>query len=154
MSNRKMNVDIRSSVASHFYEFCRGYFLFQISSKMEENVEYILTLQCCNNDTTVSIIVESNNGIVHSNSYSMDFAMQDSHLIAIVTSFSNIDVDIDRITVHFAKDRLLSISINTDEKEEEKKGTYFMNQETGKLELYFDKEAYRTSQEQYNKEKD
>ena len=139
-----MNVDIRSSISSHFYEFCRGYFLFQISSKMEENVEYTLVLQCENNDTTVSIIVESSNGMVHSNSYSMDYAMQDSHLIAIVTSFSNIDVDIDRFTVHFAKDRLLSISINTDEKEEEKKGTYFMNQETGKLELYFDKEAYQS----------
>ena len=147
MANKQMKVDIRSSVASHFYEFCRGYFLFQVSSRMEENIEYVLTLQCGNNDTTVNIEVTGSNGLEFSHSYPMDTAMQDSHLIAIVTSFSKADIDIDRFTVHFAKDRLISISINTDEKEQEKRGTYYMNQETGKLELYFDKESYQSLSE-------
>ena len=143
MSSKQMKIDVRSSIAHSFYEFSRGYCLFQVINKIKDGVEYVLTLKCNDSDTSVLISVKSSDGLNSSNIYSMDTVMSDKHLIMIVESFQKIDVDIDMFTVHFTNDGLISISLNMDEESLENKGSYVINQETGKVELYFDKESYQ-----------
>lgn len=143
MSSKQMKIDIRSSIAHSFYEFSRGYCLFQVTNEIKDGVEYVLTLRCDDSDTSVLISVKSSDGLNSSNTYSMGTVMDDKHLISIVESFQKIDVDIEMFTVHFTNDGLLGISLNIDEDSLESKGSYLLNKETGKIELYFDKESYQ-----------
>lgn len=141
MALKQMNVDIRSKIAESFFRFCRCYCLTQIVNPLSDDCEYRLVLRCEGN--SVVIEVSNDKGLKTSNTFSMEYVMMDNSLISIVESFSCCDVDIDMMTVHFTSTGLKSISLNIDEDALQSKGEYLMNKETGKLELYFDKEVYQ-----------
>lgn len=136
---KKMNVDTKSEVAKYFYSFASGYVSFS-TGKLVEGLSYLLYLSCVGEE--VSISVYTNGTLISENNYSMDYVMRDPNLIEIVKSFDKIDVDIDTFEVQFNSNDLLSISLNTEMSKCGSLGEYLFNKETGKIEVYFDKDLY------------